>query len=276
MVFLVHVVGPVICFSVLFISSAEATLSVVQQAMEFPQPRPCSVLLRCQRHCGITGRRCLRNAHSIVPNGMSVISVTALDDLNLCYSRNLGCLLVVLCQITSLAVLPLTGLVITVRMVAASGPLTPPPATVLRVLLRGRSPVPVVLGGRLTIVTRVARHFEYGASVYWAANSLSANPNGLREYNHMQQRIPRDMRTHDGHSIHVLHMPDCEGVKVQVRRRTVCGREQEDNQLAADSAVNFTSRTGTLGHTRVSCVRAGAISNCTPLFSLLSSSSRLS
>ena len=45
--------------------------------------------------------------------------------------------------------LPLTGLVIRIRMVAASGPLAPPRITVLRVLLRGRSRVPVVPGGHL-------------------------------------------------------------------------------------------------------------------------------
>ena len=62
--------------------------------------------------------------------------------------------------------------------------------TILRVLLRGKSPVPVVPGGRLTKLPRAAGHVEYGAKVYWAANSQSAKRNGLHEHNHMQQ-IPR-------------------------------------------------------------------------------------
>ena len=92
-----------------FFSGTEAALSVVQQVMKFPEPRSYSVLLRCQRHCRITGRGCLRDAHSSVRNGKSVIPVTPLDDLNLCYSRNLGRSLVVLGRVAWLAVLPLTG-----------------------------------------------------------------------------------------------------------------------------------------------------------------------
>ena len=76
--------------------------------------------------------------------------------------------------------------------------------------------------GRLTHTPACCEKCEYGAQMYWAANSLSANRNGLREYNQMQQRNPRDMGTHDCHSVHVLHVPDCNGVKVQVRGRTVC------------------------------------------------------
>ena len=117
-VFWIHIVGAVICVSVLFICCAETSFSTVEEAVKFSQPRSFSILLRCKRQCGITGHGCLRDAHSVIP-------VTALDDLNLCHSRNLGCSLVVLGRVTWLAVLPLTGPV-TVRMVAASGPSSTP------------------------------------------------------------------------------------------------------------------------------------------------------
>ena len=55
------------------------------------------------------------------------------DDLNLCQSRNIGCPLIVLGRAAWLAVLPLTGLVIIVRMVATGGPLASPRITVLHV-----------------------------------------------------------------------------------------------------------------------------------------------
>ena len=86
----------------------------LQPAMDFPWPRSCCFLLRCQRRCRIpcSGRR--RGAHGIVRDGTTVIFVAVLDDLNLCLSGNLGCSFIVLGRAAWLAVLPLTGPVITV------------------------------------------------------------------------------------------------------------------------------------------------------------------
>ena len=57
------------------------------------------------------------------------------------------CHLIVFGQAFWLAVLPLTGQVIIIRKVASGGPLDPPRGIGFRVLLRGRSPTPVVRGG---------------------------------------------------------------------------------------------------------------------------------
>ena len=165
----------------------------------FSQPRPNSVLLRCQSRCRITGRGCELDAYSIVRDGTSLISVTALDDLNFFNSRNLGRSLLVLGRVAWLAVSPLTGPVITTRMVAASGPLAPPRITVLRVLNRGKRPVPVVPGARLTTLPCKARHLNTEQECIGQQTVCPRTINVLRENNHMQQRIPRDMRTHDGH-----------------------------------------------------------------------------
>ena len=86
---LVHVECPVVRFSVLLVDGTEASNSVVQQAMEFSQPRPCSFLLR--RHCRRRVSRSVRwrGARGVVRSDSSVISVTILDNLDLCHNRNL-------------------------------------------------------------------------------------------------------------------------------------------------------------------------------------------
>ena len=71
----------------------------------------------------------------------------------------------------------------------------------------------LVGGAQLDHTPACTETFEYGAKSIGQANSQSGNQNGLRVYSHMQQRIPKDMRTNDGHSIHGLHVPDCNGVK---------------------------------------------------------------
>ena len=109
-----------------------------------PQPRWYNVLLCSSRHCGITSRGWLRDAHSIVRDGTSVIPVTALDDPNLSHSLNLG-------------VLPLTGPVVIVRMAAASGPLAPPQVTVLRVFASREEPSPFCTRRTLDPYSRVLR-----------------------------------------------------------------------------------------------------------------------
>ena len=44
--------------------------------------------------------------------------------------------------------------------------------------------------------------------------------NGLRTFRHMQQRTPRNVRAYHDHSNHVVCVPHCNVVQVQVRRKT--------------------------------------------------------
>ena len=61
----------------------------------------------------------------------------------------------------------------------------------------------------------------------------------------MIQSRPRDIRTHDCHSIRAMHITRTQiyAQQVQVRRRTVCRTGTGNSQLAADHAVNFTTLT---------------------------------
>ena len=89
----IHVVRPVVRLSVLVKGATEAPLSVIQQAMEFTQPRPYSFLLlrRCRRRVPCSMR--WRGARGVVRSDASMISVTILDNLNLCLiSDSVSCI----------------------------------------------------------------------------------------------------------------------------------------------------------------------------------------
>ena len=195
--------------------------------MKFPQPRSYSILLRCKRQCGITGRGCLLDAHSLVRNGTSVICVTTLDDLNLCFSRNLGCSLGVLGRITWLTVSPLTGPVIVVRMAAANGPLAPPTNNCSSCVASREEPSPCCTRRTLDHTPACSETCLNTEQTYFGqltvcprTKKASANTAGIH---HMQQRIAkRHGHTRLSQCPCIAH---CRSAKVcaevQVRRRTV-------------------------------------------------------
>ena len=99
--------------------------------------------------------------------------------------------------------------------------------------------------------------FQHGTQVHWSGKqSVREKKWPMRIRSYATENPKRHAHTHSGHNIHGMRVTDCKGVKAQVRCRTV-GRGQVDNQPAADSAVNFTWRTETLGHTCVNCIRVG-------------------
>ena len=150
--------APVVRLCILLVGGAEATFSVIQQTMDFTQPRPYSFFLCCRCRRRVPGGVHGRSAGCTVRSGSSMILGAVLHSLDLCHRHSLGDSLVFFIRTTCLVVLPLTRPIFIIGLVTAGGPLTPARAAVLRVLLSGWCPTPVIPGGRLAILSRVARH----------------------------------------------------------------------------------------------------------------------
>ena len=148
----------VVRFCILFAGGAEAAFSVIQQTIEYAQPRPYSFFLRSRFRrrvpAGVRGR----SASCAIRSGTSMILVAVLDSFDLCHSHSLEDPSFSFARPVAQVVLQLTRPVFTIALVTSGGPLTPTRVAILRVLLRGRSPTPVKPGERLAILSRVARH----------------------------------------------------------------------------------------------------------------------
>ena len=221
----VHVIRPVVRFCV-FMGGAEATFSVIPKTMEFLQPRPSSFFLRSRCRRRIPGRARGRRTGCAVCSGSSMTLVAVLDSLDLCHRHDLGDPLVFCRWSTGLVVLPLTRPIFIIGLVTAAWPAYSSQGGCSSCVASREEPNTCetrrTLGRTLACC---ATCLNMVRKCVGQANNLSVNRNGLCEYHHMQQRLPRGLHAYRDHSSQLLHTPHGSVVQVQVRRRTrVCKR----------------------------------------------------
>ena len=238
---------PVVRFSILLVGGAEASLSVIQQTMEFSQLRPYSFLLRSRCRRRVQGIVCQQHVHdscrgSRQPQPLSqpqprrpprcpwqghLTCCPPTDETDIHnQTGNLGC---------------------SSRVASREEP---------NLCCTKRTP------DHTLACSGACQNME--RKCVGQADNLSVNRKGLCEYPHMQQRLhevcTRTVTTVANYCTCRIAML----CRCRCDAEPGCARGQVNTQPTADSADNFTPWTRTLGHTCVNYMTVGAVFDCTP------------
>ena len=94
---------------------------------------------------------------------------------------------------------------------------------------------------------------------------FAVEPKWCAQCDDVKLRIPREMRTNNVHSPHILNAHVSMTKMVLERRWTVCRNEDRVLQLTADRIVSFTTLAVILRRTGINWLRGeGAVFDCTP------------